>query len=432
MASLTDTWIPYGVTIWLGADASVKRTGKTTFEVNVNYAYKTNGTNYYLKIATGKGSKMLNNQDNVISAGVTYEGSFSGGHNIGMTESGNREVSIIWTNGSSYANPPSKTYTMKKTVNVPAWTSYTISYNANGGSGAPSNQKKWKDEALTLSNTKPTRTGYTFLGWSTNKSASSATYNVGARFTSNANTTLYAVWSENYITVNYYSNHATSASGNLITNTNVSANTNVLVSTQKYYYNNAYNNGLLNFSNSSGGAYMTRTGYNPTGNWGTSVNGDTLVGEDDTSLNTGQNIAQKFGKSLATGNQLVNVYAQWKVKTYTVLYNKNTNDEVILMPSNQTKTHFQNLTLSNNIPKRSQYSFLGWATSTDGGIVYSPGSTYKLESDMTLYAVWRVAGLVYIDNGTKLEGHFVCIDNGSSWDVYVPYIDNGTDWGAIS
>ena len=39
---------------------------------------------------------------------------------------------------------------------------YTISFNANGGSGAPGSQTKKYFSNLTLSSTKPTRTGYTF------------------------------------------------------------------------------------------------------------------------------------------------------------------------------------------------------------------------------------------------------------------------------
>ena len=40
-----------------------------------------------------------------------------------------------------------------------------MSYDANGGTGAPAAQTKTHGTALTLSSTKPTRTGYTFLGW---------------------------------------------------------------------------------------------------------------------------------------------------------------------------------------------------------------------------------------------------------------------------
>jgi len=71
---------------------------------------------------------------------------------------------------------------------------FTITYNANGGTGAPSSQTKESGKALTLSSTNPTRQGYTFLGWATSAGASNAQYNAGSSFTTDANTTLYAVW----------------------------------------------------------------------------------------------------------------------------------------------------------------------------------------------------------------------------------------------
>ena len=83
---------------------------------------------------------------------------------------------------------------------------YTVSYNANGGSGAPSSQYKVNSKTLTLSSTKPTRSGYTFLGWSTSSSATSATYSAGGSFTANSNTTLYAVWSPTTYTVSFNAN----------------------------------------------------------------------------------------------------------------------------------------------------------------------------------------------------------------------------------
>lgn len=73
-----------------------------------------------------------------------------------------------------------------------------MSYNANGGSGAPSSQTKTEDVTLTISTTKPTRSGYTFLGWSTSSTASSASYQPGGSYSANASVTLYAVWSCNH------------------------------------------------------------------------------------------------------------------------------------------------------------------------------------------------------------------------------------------
>ena len=77
---------------------------------------------------------------------------------------------------------------------------YTITYNANGGSGAPSSQSYTydpnNDTVFYLSSTTPSRAGYTFLGWSLSSTATSASYSAGQRWgTHNANNyTLYAVW----------------------------------------------------------------------------------------------------------------------------------------------------------------------------------------------------------------------------------------------
>ena len=97
------------------------------------------------------------------------------------------------------------------TFTVPAKTHYTVSFNANSGSGAPSAQTKWHGETLTLSSTKPTRTGYTFLGWSTSSTATSATYAAGGSYTANAAAVLYAVWRINTWTVAYNANGGTGA-----------------------------------------------------------------------------------------------------------------------------------------------------------------------------------------------------------------------------
>ena len=91
-------------------------------------------------------------------------------------------------------------------INVHNWTNsnvvsftvkadtYTISYNMNGGSGSIGNQTKNYNQDLTLSSTKPTRTGYDFVGWNTNSSATSAQYQPNDKYTANSSVTLYAVW----------------------------------------------------------------------------------------------------------------------------------------------------------------------------------------------------------------------------------------------
>ncbi len=98
-------------------------------------------------------------------------------------------TTVVYKPGAKYTSNASITlYAIWKT------NTYTITYNANGGSGAPSAQTKTYGTDLILSSTKPTRTDYTFQGWATSSSATSATYQPGSTYTTNANLTLYAVW----------------------------------------------------------------------------------------------------------------------------------------------------------------------------------------------------------------------------------------------
>ena len=72
--------------------------------------------------------------------------------------------------------------------------SYTLSYDANGGSGAPSSSTHEKGSAATISSTEPTRSGYDFIGWSTSADSTIAEFVGGDTLEITENTTLYAVW----------------------------------------------------------------------------------------------------------------------------------------------------------------------------------------------------------------------------------------------
>ena len=94
----------------------------------------------------------------------------------------------------------------------PTLPTYTVSYNANSGSGAPSSQTKTWGTALTLSSVKPTRTGYTFKGWATSQArANNGTvdYASGASYSGNAALNLWAVWQIGSYTITYKANGGT-------------------------------------------------------------------------------------------------------------------------------------------------------------------------------------------------------------------------------
>lgn len=95
----------------------------------------------------------------------------------------------VGNGGASYTPTASIQLFAKWTINT-----WTVAYSANGGTGAPASQTKTYGQTLTLSSTRPARSGYTFLGWSTNAAGTGTAYSPGGSYTDNAAATLYAVW----------------------------------------------------------------------------------------------------------------------------------------------------------------------------------------------------------------------------------------------
>ena len=71
---------------------------------------------------------------------------------------------------------------------------YKVTYNANGGTMAATYQTYLSGKSVAVTSRVPTRVGYVFQGWSTSKTATTATYKAGYSYSTKANTTLYAVW----------------------------------------------------------------------------------------------------------------------------------------------------------------------------------------------------------------------------------------------
>ena len=77
-----------------------------------------------------------------------------------------------------------------------------LTYAANGGTGAPQYQCLTQGEQYTISLQEPRRPGYVFSGWSTDPSASAATYQPGDRITlptTEHSLTLYAIWTREVV-----------------------------------------------------------------------------------------------------------------------------------------------------------------------------------------------------------------------------------------
>lgn len=266
-------WTPFGVALDVTATAgTITRTSATKYTVKVNVSWETYyegaQTNYGMTAASGGVTHTISAFDGTKRS--RGSGSFTGTYDISGNGEASKTITVTFRNFNT-DNGDSATKNLSISVAVPAWTSYKITYNANGGSGAPGAQTKWKDQTLTLSSTKPTRTGYSFLGWSTSSAATSATYTAGGSYTANSAATLYAVWKANTYTVTYNANGGTGAPGN---QTKTYGQTLTLSSTKP-----------------------TRTNYNFKG-WGTSASATT--------------VAYAAGANY-TANAAVTLYAIWEL-----------------------------------------------------------------------------------------------------------------------
>ncbi|RHM34068.1 hypothetical protein DWZ70_14930 [Mediterraneibacter gnavus] len=72
-----------------------------------------------------------------------------------------------------------------------------VYFDANGGSGAPSMMKRHWGEVVYIPTSFPTRSGYTFKGWTKEQGSSTIGYSPGDPIGDDADVTLYAVWSQN-------------------------------------------------------------------------------------------------------------------------------------------------------------------------------------------------------------------------------------------
>lgn len=256
----------------------------------------------------------------------------------------------------------SSTYNDQLTVNVPVLPSYTVSYNANYGSGAPASQTKYYNQPLTLSSTKPTRTGHTFKGWSTSSSATAATYGAGGSYTANAGAVLYAVWQKNNYTLTYNPN------GGAVSSTS-----------KTVAYQAAY--GSL--------PTPTRDGYNFLG-WYTASTGGTVVKATDT---------------MGAGN--VTIYAHWE-KAYTA--------PTVTITEARRDTTSHTGDGSGTVP----YVSFVWTSGDDDGTVVTPSSydvIFTNQEDSTDFesvtnqTITVSPVSAYFDN--------ITLDTGKAYDVKV-------------
>ena len=235
---------------------------------------------------------------------------------------------------------------------TPTPTTYTVKYDANGGTGAPSNQTKKQGESLTISTAKPTKTGYTFTSWNTKKDGTGTKYDIGASYTTDSDVTLYAQYKENTITytVKYDANGGTGAPSN---QTKTKGKELVLSTT-----------------------VPTKEGYKFV-NWNTKKDG----------TGTSYNAGSKY-----TTEASVTLYAQYEKELneeetkYTITFytNDGTTEKSTKVVNKGDKV------VKPEDPTREGYTFDGWYDKKESGKEYD--FTKEVTSDISLYAYWSKIG----------------------------------------
>lgn len=77
-------------------------------------------------------------------------------------------------------------------------------------------------------------------------------------------------------------------------------------------------------------------------------------------------------------------FSQSARTSFTIRYDANGGSNA---PSSQTKSKGSSIILSSSVPRNGDHVFMGWACGNDGKI-YSAGSSFSIDADATLYAVW--------------------------------------------
>ena len=227
-------------------------------------------------------------------------------------------------------------------------TVYTITYYLNGGSwvSGNTNPATYTIETATITLKNPTKTGYGFKGWYADEALTEKVETI--ELGSYGNKKFYAKWGENTNTLKFDGNGATS--GEMPDMEMKTAETQALTA-------NAF----------------VRDGYTFIG-WATETDGEVAF-------------ADKASYTMGT-NAEYTLYAKWTANLNTLKFNGNGatggSTEQMSIYTDQTKA------LIENGFEKAGYTFIGWATSADGEVVYIDGANYTMgvNAEYTLYAKW--------------------------------------------
>lgn len=318
-----------------------------------------------------------------------------------------------WYNGTTEVTAGTW-YTASDVTLKAKWeiTSYNITYNLNNGANNSSNKNTYtmNDTVILYA---PTRTGYTFTGW-TYSGQTTPVMNVTIQKGTTGNKTYTANWQANTYTVTYKVNGGTLADlsvdvvyGSYFkpatpTRTGYSFNGWHYDSGKGYdeeYCNDYYgiagdvtleawwNANTYTITYNANGGTVSGTTQSVTYDGTYTLRTPTRTGYEFLGWYNGGN---KVENGTWTSTQGITLKAEWKANTYTITFNANNGS---VTPTSATATYDSSITLPT--PTRTGYTFSGWY---NGSTKYTTG-TWKTASNTTLTAKWTArTDIAYVVN----------------------------------
>ena len=360
---------------------------------------------------TGSGSMSIQNSNYNVAANLTSNTFTKTGYTFAGWNSAADGSGTSYTDAVSYSFVSSVTFYAKWMIN-----SYTVTFDANTGSGSMSIQNSNYNVAANLTGNTFTKTGYTFAGWNTSADGLGTSYTDAVSYSFTSSVTLYAKWAINSYTITFSVDGGSSVTA-ITQNFNTSVSipdaptktgytfgewysdaeltstytfTTMPASDITLYAKWAIDSYAVTFDNNTGTGSMSiqNSNYNVaanlTGNTFTKT-GYTFAGWNTSADGLGTSYADAVSYSFTSS---VTLYAQWTINSYAVTFDNNTGTGSM---SIQNSNYNVAANLTSNTFTKTDYTFAGWNTAADGsGTSYTDAVSYSFTSSVTLYAKWAI------------------------------------------
>lgn len=408
-------------------------------------------TGYKVSFNNNGGSSTPSAITSTITKGQTYWNTASDGSGTNYSSGGSYSSNAAATMYAIWGNSTNNAITLPAAISrADGSSTYTVTYNANGGTSTPSQQ------------TLTRKTPYTFSKWAKG-STSGTKYSAGASYTPSAATTMYATWTAGTNTGSVTLASAISKSNTTQSGYKVTFNANggtcdttelTATDTVKWTFSkwNTKSDGS-GTDYSAGGTYSSDSNLTLYAKWTSSISSRgsiTLPSASRTGYTFKGWATSSSATSGSTGSYTptssTTLYAVWQINTWTVSYNANGHGTA---PSSQTKTYGTTLKLQSFIPQQTAtgytvgfnsnggiststsltstiyYDQTYWNTASDGsGTNYSSGGNYTTNAAATMYAIWKTTkGSITLPDGpsrisTAGNGYTVTFNaNGGTCDT---------------